>query len=161
MKHAIEIGWRWDALLLFDPPDVPLKGHPLYEAMEIFENKLTEWANGRRRKFATVDELTEEYRQSRATARWVLGELLASSAWVGTLVFSGALFTESYGLTTITTGLILAAGAAAYVVGNVVFRRVVACRAHSLLVRLSIALGLGVALFGIIRPSPAVSTWSW
>src|SRR4029077_16699081 len=30
------------------------------------------------------------------TARWVLGELLASSAWIGTLVFSGALFTESY-----------------------------------------------------------------
>ena len=51
MKHSIEIGWRWDALLLFDPPDVPLKGHPLYEAMEIFENKLTEWAKGRRRGF--------------------------------------------------------------------------------------------------------------
>ena len=26
MKHAIEIGWRWDALMLFDPPDVPLEG---------------------------------------------------------------------------------------------------------------------------------------
>ena len=23
MKHAIEIGWRWDALVLFDPPNVP------------------------------------------------------------------------------------------------------------------------------------------
>jgi pimeloyl-ACP methyl ester carboxylesterase len=74
MKHAIEIGWRWDALMLFDPPDVPLKGHPLYEAMEIFENKLTEWAKGRRRRFASIDELTEEYRQSRATGRWVAGE---------------------------------------------------------------------------------------
>jgi len=50
MKHAIEIGWRWDALMLFDPPDVPLKGHPLYAAMEVFENKLTEWAKGRRRR---------------------------------------------------------------------------------------------------------------
>ena len=28
MKHAIEIGWRWDALVLFDPPDVPPPGHP-------------------------------------------------------------------------------------------------------------------------------------
>src|SRR5882757_8490650 len=74
MKHAIEIGWRWDALLLFDPPDVPPKGHPLYEAMEVFENKLTEWAKGRRRRFASVDELTEEYKQSRATGRWVEGE---------------------------------------------------------------------------------------
>ena len=26
MKHAIEIGWRWDALVLFDPPDVPPEG---------------------------------------------------------------------------------------------------------------------------------------
>jgi pimeloyl-ACP methyl ester carboxylesterase len=74
MKHAIEIGWRWDALMLFDPPDVPPKGHPLYAGMEVFENKLTEWAKGRRRKFDSVGELTEEYRQSRATARWVEGE---------------------------------------------------------------------------------------
>jgi pimeloyl-ACP methyl ester carboxylesterase len=81
MKHAIEIGWRWDALMLFDPPDVPLKGHPLYEAMEIFENKLTEWAKGRRRKFNSVEELVEEYRASRATRNWVPGmhELMASS----------------------------------------------------------------------------------
>ena len=69
MKHAIEIGWRWDALVLFDPPDVPPKGHPLYAAMEVFENRLTEWAKGRRRRFASVDELAEEYKQSRATAR--------------------------------------------------------------------------------------------
>jgi pimeloyl-ACP methyl ester carboxylesterase len=74
MKHAIEIGWRWDALMLFDPPDVPPPDHPQYKAMEIFENRLTEWAKGRRRRFATVEELTEEYRQSRATARWVAGE---------------------------------------------------------------------------------------
>ena len=30
-------------------------------AMEVFENKLTEWAKGRRRRFASIDELTEEY----------------------------------------------------------------------------------------------------
>ena len=67
--------------MLFDPPDVPLQGHPLYAAMEIFENKLTEWAKGRRRRFASIDELTEEYRQSRATRDWVAGahELMARS----------------------------------------------------------------------------------
>jgi pimeloyl-ACP methyl ester carboxylesterase len=78
MKHAIEIGWRWDALVLFDPPDVPPKGHPLYVAMEVFENRLTEWAKGRRRKFNSIDELTEEYKASRATSRWV-DELMARS----------------------------------------------------------------------------------
>jgi pimeloyl-ACP methyl ester carboxylesterase len=60
---------------------VPLKGHPLYEAMEVFENKLTEWAKRRRRKFASVEELAEEYRASRATRNWVPGmhELMAQS----------------------------------------------------------------------------------
>lgn len=74
MKHAIEIGWRWDALVLFDPPNVPPPGHPVYAAMEIFEHKLTEWAKGRRRRFAAVGELVAEYQASRATARWVAGE---------------------------------------------------------------------------------------
>jgi len=81
MKHAIEIGWRWDALMLFDPPDVPLKDHRLYASMEIFENKLTEWAKARRRKFVSIEELTQEYKDSRATTRWVEGahELMARS----------------------------------------------------------------------------------
>jgi pimeloyl-ACP methyl ester carboxylesterase len=81
MKHAIEIGWRWDALMLFDPPDVPPKDHPQYAAMEVFENKLAAWASARRRRFGSVDELAEEYRQSRATRNWVAGmhELMARS----------------------------------------------------------------------------------
>jgi pimeloyl-ACP methyl ester carboxylesterase len=74
MKHAVEIGWRWDALMLFDPPNVPPPGHPIYPAMETFENRLTEWAKGRRRRFGSVAELVEEYKASRATARWVAGE---------------------------------------------------------------------------------------
>jgi pimeloyl-ACP methyl ester carboxylesterase len=81
MKHAIEIGWRWDALVLFDPPNVPPVGHPRYQAMELFENRLTEFALRRRRRFAAVDELTNEYLQSRATKGWVGGahELMARS----------------------------------------------------------------------------------
>jgi pimeloyl-ACP methyl ester carboxylesterase len=74
MKHAIEVAWRWDALLLFDPPDVPPVGHPQYASMEVFENRLTDFANKRRRKFASIDELTQEYLQSRATRNWVPGE---------------------------------------------------------------------------------------
>jgi pimeloyl-ACP methyl ester carboxylesterase len=73
MKHAIEVGWRWDALILFDPPNVPPPSHPLYPPMAAFEKRLTEWARQRRRCFATIEELTEEYRQSRAAARWVDG----------------------------------------------------------------------------------------
>jgi pimeloyl-ACP methyl ester carboxylesterase len=81
MKHAIEIGWRWDALVLFDPPNVPPVDHPRYAPMEAFEKKLTDWALSRRRRFAAVDELTSEYLQSRATKGWVGGahELMARS----------------------------------------------------------------------------------
>jgi pimeloyl-ACP methyl ester carboxylesterase len=81
MKHAIEIGWRWDALLLVDPPNVPPPGHPAFARMEGFEVKLVEWAKNRRRKFASVQELTDEYLQSRATKSWVAGahELMARS----------------------------------------------------------------------------------
>jgi pimeloyl-ACP methyl ester carboxylesterase len=82
MKHAIEIGWRWDALMLFDPPNVPPRDHPIYAAMEVFENRLTEFAGKRRRRFDTVEQLAEEYKKSRATERWVPGahELMARAA---------------------------------------------------------------------------------
>jgi pimeloyl-ACP methyl ester carboxylesterase len=81
MKHAIEIGWRWDALVLFDPPNVPPPDHPAYATMAAFEKRLTAWARGRRRRFAAIEELTAEYLQSRASARWVDGahDLMARS----------------------------------------------------------------------------------
>lgn len=81
MKHAIEIGWRWNALLLFDPPDVPPVGHPNYSTMEAFEMRLTEYALKRKRKFASIEELANDYLQSRATRNWVPGshELMARS----------------------------------------------------------------------------------
>ena len=52
MKHALEIGFRWDALVLFDPPNVPPPGHPVYAAMETFEARLTAFASNRRSAFA-------------------------------------------------------------------------------------------------------------
>jgi pimeloyl-ACP methyl ester carboxylesterase len=81
MKHALEVGWRWDALILVDPPNVPPPEHPAFPPMAAFEKRLTAWARSRRRHFATVAELTEEYKQSRATARWVEGahDLMARS----------------------------------------------------------------------------------
>jgi pimeloyl-ACP methyl ester carboxylesterase len=81
MKHALEIGWRWNGLILFDPPNVPPPDHPRYAAMAAFEQRLTQWALSRQRRFAAPDELAEEYRRSRAAASWVAGahELMARS----------------------------------------------------------------------------------
>jgi pimeloyl-ACP methyl ester carboxylesterase len=79
MKHAIEIGFRWNTLVLFDPPNVPAPGHPVYPAMEAFEARLTEFASKRRTHFATVEELAVEYAKSRAGQGWAPGvhELMA------------------------------------------------------------------------------------
>jgi MFS transporter, DHA1 family, inner membrane transport protein len=137
-----EIDWRWTWLTL------PL-GAAAVAGITVALRPASE-------RSAASESMTTALRNP-ATARWVLGELLASSAWVGTLVFSGALFTESYSASTAVTGVVLAGAAAAYVAGNVFFRRVVACRAYTLLVRLSVALALGVALFGIVRPALPVS----
>jgi pimeloyl-ACP methyl ester carboxylesterase len=73
MKHAIEIGWKWDGLILYDPPNVPPPTHPIYPQMEAFEERLVKYAGGRRRTFGSVDELTKDYLGSRATERWVEG----------------------------------------------------------------------------------------
>ncbi len=81
MKHAIEIGWRWHALALFDPPNFPPPGHALFEPMLKFEDRLAAWARGRRARYTDPAALAQEYRDSRAAANWVEGahELMATA----------------------------------------------------------------------------------
>jgi len=90
-------------------------------------------------------------------ARWALGELLASSAWAGTLVYAGALFAESYGTRLALTGAVLALAAGMYVVGNLAFRRFANGDSRRLLVRLALALAASVTLFGAVRHGLLVS----
>ena len=73
MKHALEIAFRWDALVLFDPPNVPPPGHPVYAAMEAFEARLTAFARNRRRHYSNVEELAVEFAKSRAGRAWAPG----------------------------------------------------------------------------------------
>ena len=83
--------------------------------------------------------------------RWSTGELFAYSAWAGSLVFVGALFVESYGLAVSATGLVLGAGALAYVPGNLLFRRWVDVHPRRLLVSLALAAAVTVAVLGTVR----------
>jgi predicted MFS family arabinose efflux permease len=89
--------------------------------------------------------------------RWLGAELLANTAWAGTLVYSGALLVESYGASTELTGVLLAAGAAAYVAGNFLSRKLVQ-QSRDVLPRFGLALAATTALFGSVRPSLALST---
>lgn len=73
MKHAIEIGWCWDALVLYDPPNVPPPEHRHYEIMGVFERRLVDWAMTRRERFAEPGELAAEYAANRGHSRWVEG----------------------------------------------------------------------------------------
>ena len=79
MKHALEIGFCWDALILFDPPNVPPPSHPVYPAMQAFEARLTEFAKSRRTHFASIDELAADFAKSRVGQAWAPGvhELMA------------------------------------------------------------------------------------
>ena len=84
-------------------------------------------------------------------ARWLASELLANTAWAGTLVFAGALFTESYDASTALTGCLLAVAAAAYVAGNLACRRLVRREPRAVLVVFASSLALVDGLFGIAR----------
>ena len=91
-------------------------------------------------------------------AGW-LAEVLTNTAWAGTLVYSGALFVESYASSTAVTGMVLALGAGAYVSGNLAFRRLADHELRRPLVGLALALAVATAAFGAVRlPSLVAST---
>jgi predicted MFS family arabinose efflux permease len=94
--------------------------------------------------------------QERTLRLWAIAELLVMSAWVGTLVYSGALFIETYGTSVAATGLILGLAAVAYLPGNYLASRVPAAPL-TLLRWTTLASAAALLLFGAVRPSVAVS----
>jgi DHA1 family inner membrane transport protein len=89
--------------------------------------------------------------------RWLLAELAANSAWLGTLVYAGALFGDTYATGPAAIGGLLALAAVAFALGNLVFRRFVASVSSGTLVRLAVGMALLVGLFGVLRPALGVS----
>jgi pimeloyl-ACP methyl ester carboxylesterase len=73
LKHAVEVGFPWEALILFDPPSVPPPGHRAYPAMDLFEHRLADWALRRPDRFADPAELARQYAETRAHSTWVPG----------------------------------------------------------------------------------------
>jgi predicted MFS family arabinose efflux permease len=89
--------------------------------------------------------------------RWLLAELAANSAWLGTLVYAGALFAQTYATSPPEIGGLLAAAAIAFALGNLVFRRFVSAASPTTLVGLAVGMALLVTLFGSVRPATGVS----
>ena len=89
--------------------------------------------------------------------RWALGELLATSAWVGTLVYCGSLLRDGYGMSTTATGVALAAMAVAYLAGNQWAGRGDPSRARSTMLASSLVAAVTVALTWAFTPTVAVT----
>lgn len=89
--------------------------------------------------------------------RWLLAELAANSAWLGLLVYAGALFADTYDSSPAAIGGLLALAAVSFALGNFVFRRLVPAVTATTLVRLALGLALLAALFGGFRPAPELS----
>ena len=71
LKHAAEVEWIWDALVLFDPPNIPFRGHPaLHQAMRTFGLRMAKWASKRPDRFGAIDELRQLLATSRTNQRW-------------------------------------------------------------------------------------------
>jgi MFS transporter, DHA1 family, inner membrane transport protein len=89
---------------------------------------------------------------------WALGELLAMSAWAGTLAFSGVLFIETYGTSTKVTGLLLAAVAVAYLGGNALGGKIGGdCYLRRSLARANVVAAAALAATWIFTPNVFVT----
>jgi predicted MFS family arabinose efflux permease len=89
--------------------------------------------------------------------RWALGELFANTAWAGTLVYSGALLTEGYGLSTTATGVALGGVAAAYLLANRRAGGGTQDSARRSMLAASVGAALAVALTWGVTPGVAVT----
>lgn len=77
MLAARDLGWRFEALVLFDPPNNPAEGHPVRAPMVAYLNRLVAWARTRPAHFADPSALAADYAATRAGRHWVAGSHLA------------------------------------------------------------------------------------
>jgi pimeloyl-ACP methyl ester carboxylesterase len=73
MLAALDQGWRFDALVLFDAPNNPPEGHKVRAAMDGYLERLVAWASTRRERFDDPDELASDYAATRAGQGWAAG----------------------------------------------------------------------------------------
>jgi pimeloyl-ACP methyl ester carboxylesterase len=79
--QAMGSGQRFEALALFDAPNVPPVGNPAREPMLVYLRRLVEWAAGRQSHFADPAELSRDYAATVSGRGWAAGadDLVARS----------------------------------------------------------------------------------
>lgn len=79
--HAANRSFLPDALVLFDPPLQPPKGHPNHQYAFDFEHKLADWAKARPTEFGDPSDLAAGFQKSRSLSGWIDGahDLMARS----------------------------------------------------------------------------------
>ena len=103
-----------------------------------------------RRRSASLPALLRKH----GAGSWVFGEFLVMSAWAGTLVFSGALFIQTYGTSPRVTGLALASVAVAYLGGNTLASRIrERCQLTRVLPRANVGAAVAIAATWIVTPN--------
>jgi MFS transporter, DHA1 family, inner membrane transport protein len=103
-----------------------------------------------RRRSASLSALLRKH----GARKWVVGEFLVMSAWAGTLVFSGALFVETFGTSSQVTGLLLAVVAGSYLLGNTFGGRLrEECGLRRALPRANVAAAGAIAATWIVTPN--------
>ena len=81
IRHALEYGQRWAALILFDPAMVPGPGRPENEIGRKFELMLVDWARQRPERAESPENFAENFANAKSLRRWVPGaDLLMARA---------------------------------------------------------------------------------
>jgi len=73
LAHAERWGWRWERLVLFDPPIVPNADEALHAEAFASERFLARWALERDFEFAGPEALADHLQSVRGMQRWVPG----------------------------------------------------------------------------------------
>jgi len=71
MLHTLEMGRRWDALVLFDPPIYPREGHSLQPLQQADKDELSARARRRTARYKDTRQLARQFASVPTFSRWV------------------------------------------------------------------------------------------
>jgi len=70
IRHALEVGNRWRAIVLFDPPFYPREGHPLHNLQHGDKENLAIRARRRTERYKSVSDFAKQLASNRGFTRW-------------------------------------------------------------------------------------------